>query len=207
MALSPGELLEKARRAVPGTFDWVLYTAAAFDALVESRLVLVGGAAQVVHTKEHRPTDIDMVGPITSRDERALADAGFVREGRHWAYDWSETEGFLVEVPGTALWDEETAEEIDVGGHGLRVVSANDLMVDRLTQATDGTQITWDEVLSLADATWDRVNWDLVRSRCMSKRREDLGLHNLPDVLDKVLAAVGHQRDIEGSRSSLQLDL
>lgn len=80
-------------------------------------------------------------------------------------------------------------------------------MVDRLTQATDGTQITWDEVLSLADATWDRVNWDLVRSRCMSKRTEDLGLHNLPDVLDKVLAAVGHQRDIEGSRSSIQLDL
>ena len=59
MALSPGELLEQARRAVPGTFDWVLYTAAAFDALVESRLVLVGGAAQVVHTKEHHPTDID----------------------------------------------------------------------------------------------------------------------------------------------------
>ena len=96
----------------------------------------------MVYTVEQRPTDIDMVGLIDSRDEQALEDAGFVRAGRHWAFDWPENEGFLVEVPSRSLWDEETAEEIDVGGHGLRVVSVNDLMMDRLTQATDGTQIT-----------------------------------------------------------------
>ena len=44
----------------------------------------------MVHTMEQRPTDIDMVGPIDSRDEQALEDAGFVRAGRHWAFDWSE---------------------------------------------------------------------------------------------------------------------
>lgn len=191
MALTPDELLEQARRAASGSFDWVLYTAAAFDALVESRLVLVGGAAQVVYTKEHRPTDIDMVGPITPRDERVLAEAGFAREGRYWTYDWSDTEGFMVEVPGSALWEGETAVEINVGGHPLGVVSLEDLVLDRLTQATDGTQVTWDDALSLSVATWDRVDWDKVRSRCMSKRSEDLGLQDLLEVLDNVLAAVG----------------
>ncbi|MDE0601402.1 MAG: hypothetical protein OXI56_06355 [bacterium] len=145
----------------------------------------------MVYTKEHRPTDIDMVGPITPRDERVLAEAGFAREGRYWTYDWSDTEGFMVEVPGSALWEGETAVEINVGGHPLGVVSLEDLVLDRLTQATDGTQVTWDDALSLSVATWDRVDWDKVRSRCMSKRSEDLRLQDLLEVLDNVLAAVG----------------
>ena len=82
----------------------------------------------------------------------------------------------MVEIPGSALWEGETAVEINVGGHALGVVSLEDLVLDRLTQATDGTQVTWDDALSLSVATWDRVDWDKVRSRCMSKRSEDLGL-------------------------------
>ena len=40
-----------------------------------------------------------MVGRITPRDMEALADAGFVKEGRHWVYAWNLVEGVDVEVP------------------------------------------------------------------------------------------------------------
>ena len=57
----------------------------------------------MVHTMEQRPTDIDMVGPIDSRDEQALKDAGFVRAGRHWAFDWSEPGFFPVSPPNLSM--------------------------------------------------------------------------------------------------------
>ena len=61
-------------------------------------------------------------------------------------------------------------------------------MMDRLVQATDRTDTTWDEVMSLAGGTYKEVNWDRIRARCMVKRTEDIGLHILPQVLDEVLA-------------------
>ncbi|MDE0675621.1 MAG: hypothetical protein F4Y83_03045 [Acidimicrobiia bacterium] len=60
--------------------------------------------------------------------------------------------------------------------------------MDRLVHATDRTEVTWDEVIELAEATGDRVNWDAVRARCMVKRNDDIGLHILPQILDEVLA-------------------
>ena len=107
-------------------------------------MILVGGGAQVVHTEEHRPTDVDMVGRITPRDIQILKDAGFERRGRHWLHAWTLTEGIFVEVPDSVLIGEDPPELIDVGGHPLRVISVDDLMMDRLVQATDRTDTTWD---------------------------------------------------------------
>ena len=193
MALSPAELLERARKATFGSPEWILYSAAAFDALVEHPMILVGGGAQVVHTEQSRPTDVDMVGRITPRDLQVLEEAGFERRGRHWLHAWT-WEGLLVEVPDSVLMGEDPPELVEVGGHELRVISVDDLMMDRLVQATDRTDITRDEVLSLAEATYERVNWDRIRERCMTKRTEDLGLHILPEVLDEVLADVATTR-------------
>lgn len=171
--------------------------------MVECPLTLVGGGAQVVHTRQHRPTDIDMVGRITQRDFEALADAGYEKQGRHWIYAWKRVEGVDVEVPAAVLSGEDPPEVVDVGGHLLRVISLHDLMMDRLVQATDRTDVTWDEVIALAEATFDRVNWDTVRARCMVKRKEDIGLHSLPQVLDEVLAQLKtvrrQKRDNPGS--------
>ena len=196
MALTSNELLERARQAVPGSPEWILYAAAAFDALVEHPQILVGGGAQVVHTRQHRPTDIDLVGPITPRDMEALADAGFEKQGRHWIYAWTLMEGVSVEVPSGHLLGQDPPEIIDVDGHPLQVISLEDLMIDRLVQATDRTPVTWDEAMELAGASFDRVNWDVVRTRCMVKRKEDIGLHKLPQVWDEVLARLGsiHQQ-------------
>ena len=91
--------LEGILRSKPGSPQWILYAAAAFDSIVEYPQILVGGGAQVLHTQQSRPTDIDMVGRITSRDMESLAAFGFKKRGRHWHYGWEHESGVLVEVP------------------------------------------------------------------------------------------------------------
>ena len=167
-------------------------------------MILVGGGAQVIYTQQPRPTDVDLVGRITPYDLQALADAGFKRHGRHWLHAWKQDEMF-VEVPATALIGEDPPRVVDVGGHPLQIISVEDLMMDRLVQATDRTDTTWDEVIELAEATYKRVNWDTIRSRCMTKRTEDLGLHILPQVLNEVTAEIERtqQRDTKNPGRSL----
>ena len=55
MVSSPAELLERARQAAVGSPEWILYSAAAFDALVDHPMILFGGGAQAVHTEQGRP--------------------------------------------------------------------------------------------------------------------------------------------------------
>ena len=80
--------LEGTLRSKPGSPQWILYAAAAFDSIVEYPQILVGGGAQLFYTQQSRPTDIDMVGRITSRDMESLPAAGFKKKGRHWYYGW-----------------------------------------------------------------------------------------------------------------------
>ena len=80
------DLLALAREAPPNSVERVLLATAAFDTLTRAPLVLVGGAAQMIHTGHERLTVIDMIGPIDSGDRAALAEAGFVLDGRHWIH-------------------------------------------------------------------------------------------------------------------------
>ena len=151
---------------------------------------MVGGAAQLIHTGQERLTDIDMVGPIDSRDEATLAQAGFVRDGRHWI-SGSEDGEIAVEVPGETLFGDDTPEIIQVEGvEGVvvRVISINDLIMDRLIQATDGTLVTWEEALALAIAAQDRIDWSVIEARCSDAQADDFFLRKLPAVLDRLTA-------------------
>ena len=179
-------MLVLAREAPPNSIERVLLAVAAFDALTRAPLVLVGGAAQMIHTGCERLTDIDMIGPIDSGDKAALARAGFVRDGRHWVHGSADQE-IAIEVPGNRLFGEETPESLDIEGVVVQVISVNDLMMDRLIQATDGTVVTWEEALSLGIAVRDRVDWALIESRCRAARTEDFFLRHLPDVLDRLM--------------------
>ena len=155
------------------------------DTLTRAPLVLVGGAAQMIHTGHERLTDIDMIGPIDSGDRAALAEARFVLDGRHWIHG-STNQEIAIEVAGNTLLGEETPESIDIEGVLIQVISVNDLIMDRLIQATDGTPVTWDEALSLGVAAQDRVDWTLIESRCRAAAVDDLFLRKLPDVLDRL---------------------
>ena len=72
----------------------------------------------------------------------------------------------------------------------LRVITLNDLMMDRLVQATDNTDETWDEAVDLARYAGGLVDWELIRVRC-AEQQTDIGLRGLPRVLDDVLDVLG----------------
>jgi len=108
--------LEGILRSEPGSPDWILYAAAAFDSIVEYPQTLVGGGAQVFYTQQTRPTDIDMVGRITSRDMESLAAAGFKKKGCHWYYGWEHESGVLVEVPSEESYGMDTPDIVSVNG-------------------------------------------------------------------------------------------
>ncbi len=184
--MKPTELLALVRRAPPNSLDRILLAAAAFDAVVRAPLVLVGGAAQMIHTGLERPTDIDMVGPVDSRDRAVLAREGFVRDGRHWVWG-SGAHEIAIEVPDNTLFGEDPPELVTVEGCVVRVIAVNDLMLDRLIQATDGSTVTWEEALSLAIAAWDRIDWPLIETRCRAALADDVFLQNLPAVLDRLM--------------------
>lgn len=187
--VKPSELLALARRAPPDGAERILLAVAAFDAIVRAPLVLVGGAAQMIHTGVQRATDIDMVGPLEPRDREALAAEGFVLDGRHWVWGSGDHE-IAIELPGSTLFGEDPPELVDVEGRAVRVISVNDLMLDRLIQATDGSAVTWEEALSLAIAARDRIDWTLIETRCRTAQADDFSLRNLPVVLDRIIQSL-----------------
>lgn len=140
----------------------------------------------MIHSGYERHTDIDMVGAIDAGDRAALDRLGFTRDGRHWVIG-SDDEEIAIEVPAERLYGEDTPELVEVQGVVVRIISVNDLMMDRLIQATDGTSVTWDEALALAVAARDRVDWTEIESRCRTARGEDVFLRNLPTVLDRLI--------------------
>lgn len=181
-------MIAMALAAPPDSADRILFAAAAFDALTTGSMVLVGGGAQVTHTGIGRLTDIDLVGTMTPEDEQRLADHGFHRSGRHWV---KEGDGgtIAVEVPSDALLGEEEPEAADIGSAVVRVISVNDLMMDRLVQATDGTVVTWDEALALAIAAFDRIDWARLTERATEIASADPFLGRITELLDRLRLA------------------
>lgn len=139
-----------------------LWLVAAIDAIVARPVFLVGGAAVDLHTGRYQPTDVDIVGVVTTEDVSALVDAGFVDDaGRHLRWDYSDGTSEFVEFPGSTL--EGSFERIQLSDTvTVSVISLESLLVDRILQATDGTDETFDEALRLIVATADRADWSAV---------------------------------------------
>ena len=136
-----------------------LWIVAAIDAIVPRPIFLVGGAAVDLHTGRYQPTDVDLVGVVTSKDRSALVDAGFVESGgRHLRWDFPDGTSELVEFPGSTL--DGTSERIQLSDTvAVNVISVESLVVDRIAEATDGATVTYDDALRLIVATTDRVDW------------------------------------------------
>jgi hypothetical protein len=139
-----------------------LWLVAAIDAIVARPVFLVGGAAVDLHTGGYQPTDVDLVGVVTAQDRIALVDAGFVETGgRHLRWDYPDGKSELVEFPESTL--DGSFERIQLSDEVLvSVITVESLVVDRIVQATDGTDVTFDEALRLIVATADRadrVDW------------------------------------------------
>ena len=189
--MSPEELLDTALAAVPDSAERILYGIAAFSALVDGDLILVGGGAQVTHTGVGRLTDIDVTGNLTSADKDRLADAGFTKDGRHWIFE--DDRGVLaVEIPSSTMDGAEPPERVDVEGVPVWVISVTDLMMDRLVQATDGTPVTRDEALQLAVAAHESIGWEQLRERADAVAAAEPFLKDLPRLVEEF--------DSEGAR-------
>ena len=92
--------------------------------------VLVGGAAVELYTLGAYTTgDIDLVGTVTPSAARLLKESGFERHGRHWLHEPAQ---IFVEFPGSVLDPDEKVSRIEFAGHEVRIISAEDLLIDRL---------------------------------------------------------------------------
>jgi hypothetical protein len=164
---SPGDLLRRAAGASIGSTERKLLTAAAFSEAALENAVLVGGTAVELHTGSYRPTDIDLVGYTRSGSDATLVELGFARNGRHWLFTFNDGETIAVEVPGDRLDDYalETPRPIDLALGRLAVIGLNDLMMDRLLQATGGELVTMEEAVRLAVAAYERIDWEGLSAR------------------------------------------
>jgi len=92
--------------------------------------ILVGGAAVELYTTGAYTTgDLDLVGHMPPVVARALQSAGFERLGRHWVHEPAQE---FVEFAGSALDSEEVAAWTLLEGQRVRIISVEDLLVDRL---------------------------------------------------------------------------
>jgi hypothetical protein len=95
-----------------------------------SRPVLVGGSAVELYTLgAYTSGDLDFAGDVPPDVARALATAGFVKQGRHWIHEQGRV---LLEFPSRRSNDPEAAREIEAAGARVLVLAPEDLLVDRL---------------------------------------------------------------------------
>ena len=193
---SPGDLLRRAREASVGSTERKLLTAAGFAEAALEAAVLVGGTAVELHTGSYLPTDIDLVGYTKRGSDAILAELGFEREGRHWLFSFADGETLAIEVPGERLADYalEAPMLIDLAPGRIAVISLNDLMMDRLRQATGGEPVTMDEAVRLATAAYERIDWENLSARS-GRAAEDKKLAgaDLPGLLASVRDAARRQ--------------
>jgi len=143
--------------------------------------VLVGGSAVEVYTAgAYVSGDLDFVGTPSPALQQALLDAGFERSGRHWIHPVHK---LFLEFP-SALLEAQLAVELEVGELRLRVLSPEDLLVDRLA----GFQFWQSEVdFENARLLVERVGEDLDRKRLRRRAREA----GVSDSLQHLLEAMG----------------
>jgi hypothetical protein len=92
--------------------------------------VLVGGAAVELYTLGAYTTgDVDLVGSVTPSVAQLLKESGFKRHGRHWLHEPAQ---IFVEFPASVLDPGERAWRIEVAGREVHIISAEDLLIDRL---------------------------------------------------------------------------
>jgi hypothetical protein len=92
--------------------------------------ILVGGAAvEIVTGGAYTTGDLDFVGSVDRAVSNELERAGFRRHGRHWIHEDAQV---FVEFPGESLGPSERSEWVAIGELRIRMVSLEDLLVDRL---------------------------------------------------------------------------
>lgn len=194
-------LLALAEAAPTTSNERVTSLAAAASDATEHRLILVGGAAVNLYTGTYNPTDIDMVGDLPAPS--VLRSLGFVKRGRHWEYTFTDGEVLAIELVASELFELaiDPVTRIRVGESSLLVISLDDLMMDRLLQATGGEPVTFADAVRLAVAVYERLDWRALSTRTVAAAVSPKEAYRLlPDVLDRVRRAA--RREIRAAKRS-----
>lgn len=180
-------LLQKAADAPADSVARQLLVVAAVEAILDRSVVLVGGAAVNVVTGTYYPTDLDLVASANTADRKRLVAGGFEWAGvghRHLSITMPDGEVILVEFPDSELDAVFPPERIEIEpGVSVSIISLNDLVMDRLRQATDGTPVTFEAAIDLAAAAYASIDWDWQEKRSESPELKAIGV---PDALGAV---------------------
>lgn len=144
--------------------------------------VLVGGAAVEFYTQgAYTTSDLDMVADGGKDLIEIMTRLGFEKIGKDFV---DRKNGVYVEFPGSSLKASERTLKIQVGSRSFRIISLEDLIVDRLNafkfwrSLIDGANVLM--LLELGDANEDRLKeraseedvWDALTS--LQRIREEI---------------------------------
>jgi hypothetical protein len=139
--------------------------AAAMTKLLSQEPIVVGGTAQEYWAGgEYHPTDLDLCPRPSARDLEALVAVGLSKRGRHWV---REDLPVALEFPGSGD-DIERTVVVQVDDVSVRIISCEDLYLDRVRQATGSwprEDVSFDSGLEIALTNYVSIDWDYVRDR------------------------------------------
>lgn len=153
--------LERAELAA-NEIDRSLWLAKAADHAITRDAVLVGGAVVNLHTAVYKPTDIDLCAHLDEEDRIELDRLGLKHlHGDHFLYAFRDGEKWPVEFPSSTV--DGDVIHISLGDdESLSVISTESLVLERIRQATDRTNVTFDEAVRLCRAVWTTADWTLI---------------------------------------------
>lgn len=137
-----------------------------------SDAILVGGALVELLTEGQYVTgDVDLIGDPDAIGG-LLEDAGFERTGRHLVH---EELGLTVEIVAPQLEANRRSERIRWRDHTLRVLSVEDLIIDRLCAAKFwGSARDHEQAHLIYGTHHDRLDEDRLAARADEERVRDL---------------------------------
>lgn len=185
--------LEAAKKALERSeaatdeIDRSIWLAKAADHAISREAVLVGGAAVNLHTGSYKPTDIDLCAYLDDRDRRELGRLGFRHlHGDKFVYTFRDGEKWPLEFPDSVVRGD--VMHVSLGADEvLTVISTESLVLDRVRQATDRTQVTFEEAVRLCCAVMQTADWTLIERQVDEEDRQAPQLR-LRETYERMLA-------------------
>lgn len=137
----------------------------------------------------YNPTDVDLCAYLDEADRQELIRLGFENiQGDHFRYTFADGQVMLLEFPHARVDGGVMQVALD-DGEPLLVIDRESLVVDRVEQATDGTQVTMEEAVRYCFAVADEVDWPQVETE-IRRRDQANPLIKLVATYERVLADV-----------------
>ena len=179
MNRSPAEALLRQADGEPDRVRRHLLVAAALGLVLSSPPIVVGGTAEEYWTQdEYHPTDLDVCAPLSARDKDALRKLGFTWSGMHWVRDRGHA--VAVQFPDSRIDGDEDRVVTEAFGSAIaRIISLEDLYLDRLRQATahaHDRSVEFRSALAVMAARYEDIDRVYVRARLAEIERSEPGL-------------------------------